>query len=63
VPGTLFSLIGRLNQSQGKEEIENMRYAVKRGRPYRSEQWVSKAVTQFGLETTLRNPWRPRKGS
>jgi putative transposase len=49
-----------LNQSQGKEEIENIRYAVKRGRPYGSEQWVSKAVTQFGLETTLRNPWRPR---
>jgi putative transposase len=55
-----------LNQSQGKEEIENIRYALKRSRPYGSEKWVAKAVAQFGLETTIRNPWRPltpfRKG-
>ena len=33
----------------------------KRSRPYGSEPWVSKAVAQFGLENTIRNPW-PRKG-
>ena len=52
-----------LNQSQGKEEIENIPYALKRSRPNGSEQWVSKAVTQSGLETTIRNSWRPGKGS
>jgi putative transposase len=52
-----------LNRPQGKEEVENIRYAIKRSRPYGSERWVSKAVAQFGLETTLRNPWRPRNGT
>ena len=52
-----------LNESQGKEEIENIRYALQRGRPYGSEKWVAKAVAEFALESTLRNPWRPKKGS
>ena len=52
-----------LNHSQGKEEIEKIRYAIKRSRPYGSESWVSKAAARFGLESTLRNPWRPAKGS
>ena len=52
-----------LNRSQPKEEVENIRYAIKRSRPYGSEKWVSKAVGQFGLENTMRNPWRPEKGS
>jgi len=52
-----------LKQSQPKEEIENIRYAIRRNKPYGSEGWVSHAVAQFGLETTLRNPWRPNKGT
>jgi hypothetical protein len=39
-----------LKQSQGKEEIENIRYAIKKIRPYSSEKWVSKAVAEFALE-------------
>jgi len=62
VPDTLI-FIQWLNQSQPQEEIENLRYAIKRSRPYGSESWVSHAVAQFGLETTLRNPWRPNKGT
>ena len=52
-----------VNQSQGKEEIENIRYAIKKSRPYGSEQWLGKAVAQFGLENTMRNRGRPRYGS
>ena len=52
-----------LNQSQPKAEVENIRYAIKRSRPYGSEEWVSQAVAQFGLENTIRNPWRPKKGT
>ena len=52
-----------LNHPQPQEEIEKIRYALKRSRPYGSEAWVSKAVAQFGLENTLRNPWRPQKGT
>lgn len=44
-----------------KEEITNIRYALKRSRPYGSEPSVSKAVARFGLNT-LRNPWRAEKG-
>ena len=52
-----------LNQAQGREEIEKLRQAIQRSRPYGSEQWVPKAVRRFGLESTTRNRGRPRKGS
>ena len=52
-----------LNESQPKEEIENIRYATQRSRPYGSDRWVGKTVKDFGLENTLRNPWRPQKGT
>ncbi len=47
------SLGGRESGSESKEEIENIRYALQRGRPYGSEKWVSKTVAEFGLESTL----------
>jgi putative transposase len=52
-----------LNASQGKEEIEKIRFAIKKSRPYGSEQWLRKAVARFGLENTMRNSGRPRNGS
>ena len=55
--------VGWLNRPQPKEEVEKIRYALKRSRPYGSEPWVAKAVEQFGLQNTLRNPWRPDKGT
>jgi len=51
-----------LNRSQPKKEIENIRYAIQRSRPYGAERWVSQAVAQFGLENTMRSPGRPRNG-
>lgn len=52
-----------INQSEPKEEIENIRYTIQRNRPYGSEQWVEKTVKKFGLQSTIRNPWRPKKGT
>ena len=52
-----------LNHSQGKEEIAEIRQAIKRSRPYGSENWTAKAVRQFGLESTTRSRGRPPKGS
>ena len=52
-----------INQSQPKEEIENIRYALKRNKPYGSENWTTKIIRQFGLEATIRNPWRPKKST
>jgi hypothetical protein len=50
-----------LNASQPKEEIENIPYAIQRSRPYGSEEWVSSAVAQFGLENSLRRRGGPGK--
>jgi putative transposase len=33
-----------LNHSQGKEEIAEIRHAIKRSQPYGSEKWTAKAV-------------------
>jgi putative transposase len=52
-----------LNRAQPKEAVEQIRHAIKRSKPYGSEGWVSKTVAQFGLENTVRDPWRPGKGS
>jgi hypothetical protein len=46
---------------QGKDEIENIRYAIKKSRPYGSEKWGGKADAKFGLESPLRDRGRPRK--
>jgi putative transposase len=52
-----------LNRSQGREEVEKIRYAIQRSRPYGSDQWVSNAIGKFGLKMTIRSPGRPKKGS
>jgi putative transposase len=52
-----------LNRSQPNEEVENIRYAIQRNRPYGEKDWVLKAAKKFGLETTLHQRGRPRKGT
>ena len=52
-----------LNRSGPKEEIENIRYTIQRSRPFGSESWVKRTVREFGLENSMRDPWRPRKGT
>jgi putative transposase len=52
-----------LNHSQPKEEVEKIRNAIKKSRPYGSKKWVAKAVAKFGLENTMRNLGRPKKNS
>ena len=51
-----------LNQSQPREEMEEIRKALARSRPYGSEKWVSRTVARFGLENSIRNPGRPKSG-
>lgn len=52
-----------LNQNLPKEEIEHIRFALKRNRPYGGEGWVNRTVSQFGLETAMRPRGRPKKGT
>jgi len=43
-----------INTPQPREEVEIIRYAIQRGRPYGSDAWLAKTVERLGLETTMR---------
>ena len=51
-----------LNRPQPREEMEKIRKAIQRSRPYGSGKWVSRVVAKFGLENAMRNPGRPKRG-
>ena len=50
-----------VNEGMEEPEINQLRLSVKRGRPYGGEQWVKRMVSKLGLQTSMREPWRPRK--
>lgn len=52
-----------VNTPQPKEELETIRYAIKRGRPYGGDVWINRTVRVLGLEVTLNPRGRPRKGT
>jgi putative transposase len=50
-----------VNEPMGEREMERLRMSVKRGRPYGGEKWMKRTVSRLGLETSMREPWRPSK--
>ena len=54
--------VPRVNRPQSLSELESLRLAVQRGRPFREEAWVRRMVRRFGMESTVRPRGRP-KGS
>jgi len=52
-----------VNTPQPKEEVEMIRYAIKRGRPYGSDTWVRSTADHLGLQATIRPRGRPKKGT
>jgi putative transposase len=50
-----------VNEKLEEKEIERVRVSIKRGRPLGDEQWMGRVVKRLGLETTMRDPWRPSK--
>lgn len=50
-----------VNKPQPKEEVEEIRYAIKRGRPFGGETWTQDTAKQLGLEPTLRPRGRPKQ--
>ena len=52
-----------VNIPQSKEEEESIRLSVVKGKPYGNENWSIKIIKKFGLESTVRLPWRPKKGT
>jgi putative transposase len=49
------------NEPMPEREMERLRVSVKRGRPYGGEKWVKRTVSRLGLETSMREPWRPSR--
>jgi len=50
-----------VNKAQSEPEMEALRRAVQRGRPFGSPIWEKQAATRLGLQSTLRPRGRPRK--
>ena len=50
-----------VNDPQTDSEVEAIRRAVSRGRPYGDSDWVDRTAKRLGLESTLRLPQRPKK--
>jgi putative transposase len=50
-----------VNEPQSEAELEALRRAVRRGRPFGRPTWEKQAASRLGLESTLRSRGRPRK--
>ncbi len=46
-----------------EKELEYIRVSILKSRPYGDDNWMNKMVKNFGLEITLRQRGRPKKGS
>jgi len=52
-----------VNNPQPKEEEEKIRLSVVKGNPYGSDSWSTSIIKKFSIESTVRLPWRPKKGT
>ena len=50
-----------VNEPQTEAELAALRESLRRGRPFGDAAWQRRAARQYGLESTLRPPHRPRK--
>ena len=50
-----------VNRAETEKELAALRRSVQRGTPFGSENWVSRVVRRWGLESTLRPPGRTPK--
>ena len=52
-----------LNEDLPEEELKRLRQSVNRGRPFGSEAWVEQTARRLNLQSTLRDPGRPKKNA
>ncbi len=52
-----------VNTLQPKEEEENIRVSVVKGKPYGKDAWSTQIIKKFNLEPTTRPKGRPKKGT
>jgi putative transposase len=50
-----------VNRPQTDAELESLRTAISRGRPFGSDDWQRRTARELGLEGAYRSPGRPRK--
>jgi putative transposase len=50
-----------VNEALPDAAAERLRLSVIRGQPYGPPHWAAQIAKQLGLESTLRDPWRPKK--
>ncbi len=50
-----------VNRPETDEELEALRQGVTRGLPYGDATWRQQAASRLKLESSLRDPWRPRR--
>ena len=51
----------RVNEFVEPQTLERVRLSIARNRPYGDDQWIARVAKRHGLESTLRDPWRPKK--
>lgn len=51
-----------VNTPQNQGELDALRHATKKSRPYGSDRWVDRLVTRFDLTTAIRERGRPPEG-
>jgi putative transposase len=52
-----------VNMAQSKKEEESLRLSVTKGKPFGNDNWSINIIKKFGLESTVRPPWRPKKST
>jgi putative transposase len=50
-----------VNESQPKEDIENIRKSINKNIPFGNDEWVGRMIDRFKLGQTVRNSGRPKK--
>jgi putative transposase len=49
-----------VNEPETEAELQALRRSTSRGSPFGNPDWVAKTAQKLGLESTLRNPGRPK---
>lgn len=52
-----------INIPPSKEEEGKIRLSVLKGKPYGNDDWSMNIIKKFGLESTIRLSWRPKKST
>jgi putative transposase len=51
-----------VNEAMEDKALDRLKVSVARNRPFGDEGWTARVARRYGLESSLRNPWRPEKG-